>query len=652
MQAERFRQIRNLFDAALERDQAARSAFLQEACHGDETLLMEVGKLLAAHGEPTAWIDEGVIGAPLPRLEGRRIGAYEILRQLGEGGMGAVYLAARADGAFRKMVALKIVRPAAASEQVLQRFQREREILASLDHPNIARIVDGGMTDDSLPFLVMDYVDGEPIDAYCDNHRLDVAARLKLFRDVCAAVQYAHDHHVVHRDLKPSNILVTKDGAVKLLDFGIAKLTAQDSEAPTMLTRSDMCLMTPEYASPEQVTGGSTTPSTDVYSLGVVLYELLTGRRPYRLRSRIIHEVVRVICEEPPTRPSAAVMEKEAKDPQEAAVKISRARAVASAADLKRQLKGDVDYILLKALEKDPIRRYSSAGRLSSDVEQHLEGLGVDARRQVLGDAVAQFPLRNRWWLIAAGAAALAIYNRPGTAVRVLTGLLIALPYFVLLFGAYRTLVRYEGPRRARRAMSKVALGISVTALFAVAWVSLDPLRSYNGLNKISFPIVLPIALTICSWSGGGLLFRERYLGLLRLDLTRPSKLDLVMPAMFATVSLLMVWIGWTHHEISGVTAWLMVPFCIVATTGAYMMFRERFEIRERGFVLPGATMIPWSKVLSYHWEPEAGEYEVLEIQTKGFWRWNKTSRILVVPADRPQVNAIFERQLAEWPSA
>ena len=230
MQAERFRQIRNLFDATLERGQESRNAFLQEACQGDEELLMEVGKLLAAHGEPTAWIDESVLGEPAPRLEGRRIGPYEILRQLGEGGMGSVYLAGRADGAYRRVVALKIVRPAAATTEVLRRFQREREILASLDHPNIARITDGGTTDDGLPYLVMDYIEGETIDAYCDHHRLDLKARLKLFRDVCSAVQYAHDHHVVHRDLKPTNVLVTREGVVKLLDFGIAKLSGSEPE--------------------------------------------------------------------------------------------------------------------------------------------------------------------------------------------------------------------------------------------------------------------------------------------------------------------------------------------------------------------------------------------------------------------------------------
>ena len=251
MKAERFRQIRNLFDATMERDPDGRGAFLREACQGDDELLNEVGGLLAAHGEPAPWIDQAGQGLQPPRLEGRHIGPYEVLRQLGAGGMGAVYLAVRADGAFRKTVALKIVHAGAASQEVLRRFQREREILASLDHPNIARIIDGGTSPEGLPYLVMDHVEGEPIDSYCDRHRVDLQARLKLFRDVCGAVHYAHEHHVVHRDLKPNNILVNGDGVVKLLDFGIAKLNSTEPDGATMLTLTGMCLMTPEYASPE-----------------------------------------------------------------------------------------------------------------------------------------------------------------------------------------------------------------------------------------------------------------------------------------------------------------------------------------------------------------------------------------------------------------
>lgn len=470
MQAERFRQIRNLFDAAMEREPQTRPAFLQEACHGDEDLLVEVGRLLAAQGEPTGWIDEGLLGQQPQRLEGRRIGPYEILRQLGEGGMGSVYLAARVDGAFRKLVALKIVRPAAASGETLQRFQREREILALLDHPNIARILDGGTTADGLPYLVMDYVEGEPIDTYCDRHRLDLDARLKLFREVCSAVQYAHDHHVIHRDLKPNNILVTGDGVVKLLDFGIAKLGTPELDGATLLTRTNLCLMTPEYASPEQVTGGAPTAATDVYSLGVVLYELLTGRRPYRMRSRMLHEVVRVICEEPPARPSTAVTETETgKDGQEQRISVeavSRVRA-ASPEELKRQLSGDLDCILLKALDKDPPRRYQSARGFSEDLRLHLEGVDIEARQGELARAAGQFMGRNVWLLIAAAAASLTVYNQVLPAGAVISLGLVTL-FTVSVYGASRyifgkDIVRHKAPRIAKGAV------IGILTLIAAA---------------------------------------------------------------------------------------------------------------------------------------------------------------------------------------
>jgi serine/threonine protein kinase len=469
MRAERFRQIRNLFDAALERSPDTRNAFLQEACHGDEELLVEVGRLLAAHGEPTAWIDESVLGEPLPRLEGRRVGAYEILRQLGEGGMGSVYLAVRADGAFRKQFALKLVRPAAATEDTMRRFQREREILASLDHPNIARIVDGGTTEDGLPYLVMDYVEGEPIDAYCNRHRLDLTARLQLFREVCSAVQYAHDRHVVHRDLKPTNILVTRDGVVKLLDFGIAKLGGQQLESAAALTRTDMCLMTPEYASPEQVAGGPTTPSTDVYSLGVVLYELMTGKRPYRMRSRVIHEVVRVICEETPARPSVAVAEK---DPAEAVSDetASRLRA-ASPIELKRRLSGDIDCILLKALEKDPPRRYPSARSFSEDVRLHLEGLEVEARRGAWVDAAGRFAARYAWLLIAVAALSLATYNG---LFRIPEAVVLAVWTFIGA-GVHAASARLFGRNYVRRRAPRIAMAVIVGVLVVVAALTVLP---------------------------------------------------------------------------------------------------------------------------------------------------------------------------------
>jgi serine/threonine protein kinase len=226
--------------------------------------------------------------------------------------MGTVYLAARIE-AFHKLVAIKVLNSMWRSEEMLRRFMQERQLLASVEHPNITRLLDGGTTDDGLPYFVMEYVDGKPIDIWCDEHNLNISERLRLFRTVCGAVHYAHQRRILHRDIKPSNILVTTDGVVKLLDFGIAKLVRIDPADDTgVLTRTAMHLMTPEYASPEQVRGEEVGLSTDVYSLGVVLYELLSGRRPYRLRSRIFHQVLRTICDEPPDRPSTlAIMDEQ-----------------------------------------------------------------------------------------------------------------------------------------------------------------------------------------------------------------------------------------------------------------------------------------------------------------------------------------------------
>ena len=416
MTPERFRQIRNLFEAVVERPPEARDTFFAEACVGDSDLQAEVERLLAAHRRDTDLLAGPVIPPANPqRLEGRHVGPYEILREIGRGGMGTVYLAVRADRAFRKQVALKIVRPEAGSEEVLRRFQREREILATLDHPNIARLLDGGSTEDGLPYFVMEYVAGDPIDIYCDRHKLKVADRLELFRTVCAAVEYAHRSGIAHRDLKPGNILVTGEGTAKLLDFGIAKLLRAAEDETVYITRTGLHLMTPEYASPEQIRGEAITALSDVYSLGVILYELLTGHRPYRMRSRLFHEIVRVICEEPPTRPSTAVGLTEKRpgirDVEPVTVTpemVSRARD-ASPAELRRQLSGDLDNVLLKSLSKEPLARYHSAGQMSEDIQHHLQGEPVLATGETLLYRIGKLLQRYRIWVIAALALAAAI---------------------------------------------------------------------------------------------------------------------------------------------------------------------------------------------------------------------------------------------------
>ncbi|MBA2339616.1 MAG: serine/threonine protein kinase, partial [Pyrinomonadaceae bacterium] len=239
---------------------------------------------------------------------GERVGTYEIVREIGQGGMGAVYLGERADHLFDKQVAIKIVKRGMDTDFVLRRFARERQVLAALDHPNIAKLLDGGVTEVGLPYFVMEYVEGASINQYCDAHKLTIAERLELFRHICSAVSYAHQNLIVHRDIKPSNILVTEDGTPKLLDFGIAKLLNPPLSAGTIdQTGTFMRLMTPEYASPEQVRGLPITTASDVYSLGVLLYELLTGHRPYRLKSRAPEEIASAVCEQEPERPSTAI---------------------------------------------------------------------------------------------------------------------------------------------------------------------------------------------------------------------------------------------------------------------------------------------------------------------------------------------------------
>jgi len=303
MEPGRWRQIEELFQAALDSEPSRRDSFLDEACAGDRSLRDEIESLLASYEEG------GFTEAPAFRdglrllekdqsdsLAGRRIGPYRVIREIGQGGMGAVYLAARADEAFRKEVAIKLIKRGLDTESVIQRFRAERQILASLDHPNITRLLDGGTTEDGLPYFVMEHIQGEPIDNYCEARRLNTVERLKLFQSVCAAVHYAHQNLVIHRDIKPSNVLVTAEGVPRLLDFGIAKLLTPGlgSGADTG-SMTAARLMTPQYASPEQVRGETITTASDVYSLGVLLYQLLTGHRPYRLTDSTPAEVERAL---------------------------------------------------------------------------------------------------------------------------------------------------------------------------------------------------------------------------------------------------------------------------------------------------------------------------------------------------------------------
>jgi non-specific serine/threonine protein kinase/serine/threonine-protein kinase len=377
--SERFQRCEELFHAAVALPDDERDAFLQRSCADDAPLRADVERLLAAHASAGDFISSPAIAAAGQwnaddeSWIGRLVGPYRVVREIGRGGMGAVYLAERADGQYQQRVALKVIKRGMDTEQVLARFRAERQILASLDHPNIARLLDGGSTDQGVPFFAMEYIEGEPIDAWAARRELSVEDRLRLFLQVCGAVAYAHQNLVVHRDIKPLNILVTSEGVPKLLDFGIAKVLHQDADEATS-TVTGMRLLTPEYASPEQIEGRHATTVSDVYALGVVLYELLTGRSPYRTRGRTPVELVEAVRTTDPERPSA----------------------VGGTEKLRRRLRGDLDTILLTALRKEPTRRYPSVEQLAGDVRRHLDGLPVRARPDTFRYRAGKFVGRNR----------------------------------------------------------------------------------------------------------------------------------------------------------------------------------------------------------------------------------------------------------------
>lgn len=408
MEAERWRQIEDIFQSALDCDTATRATLLDSTCSGDPELRKEVESLLASYQADVLtnahMFHEGMalfedhIGL---RMEDHKLGPYRIVKQIGRGGMGVVYLAARADEAFEKLVAIKILPRGLEGEDILRRFRSERQILASLDHPNITRLLDGGTTTDGSPYLVMEYIEGEPIDQYCNAHNLNVSNRLRLFQQVCAAVSYAHRNLVVHRDIKSSNVLVTTEGVPRLLDFGIAKLLTPGS-LPSDPTMTALHPMTPEYASPEQVRGEPVTTASDVYSLGVLLYRLLTGFRPYRADAVSGKALAHAICEEEPARPSVAVLRAAEVDKETIPSAFTTNLPEGSVEKLSRRLASDLDNIVLMAMRKEPARRYASADQLSDDISRHLNDLPVIARPDTRGYRLNKFIRRNRTAVTAA----------------------------------------------------------------------------------------------------------------------------------------------------------------------------------------------------------------------------------------------------------
>jgi eukaryotic-like serine/threonine-protein kinase len=430
MTPEQWQRVRPILESALDLNPASRASFLDGAC-ADSFMRREVESLIASHEQagtdalnPVSSIGLNPDEETRFRLpSGKRIGAYEILEELAVGGMGAVYRAVRADGQYEQRVALKIVRSELGAEFTAAQFKNERQILASLNHPNIAKILDGGTTAEGVPYFVMELVEGQCIDEYCDGHKLATTERLNLFLQICSAVQYAHQRLIIHRDIKPDNIMVDGEGVPKLLDFGIAKIL-ESSESPNQLKQaiSLVRLLTPEYASPEQVKGEPITTASDVYSLGVVLYELLTGRTPYNVPTHASHEISRAVCETEPEKPSTAVrretvrtVDGEGKQTDDSALSANRD---GSPEKLSKRLSGDLDNIVLMALRKEPERRYASVEQFAQDIRRHLEHLPVVARKDTFGYRTSKFITRHRVGVAVAALVTVAMSTATGVTLR------------------------------------------------------------------------------------------------------------------------------------------------------------------------------------------------------------------------------------------
>jgi serine/threonine-protein kinase len=458
MPDQRAERVAQLVKSAVDRGPETRAAFLDEECGSDPAMRAEIESLLqedegaslflevpALHLAAASLVREGAFHA------GQTIGDYEIVSLIGSGGMGEVYLAE--DRELHRKVALKLVRRDMASEDMIRHFKREEHLLASLNHPNIAQLYGGGVSADGIPFFAMEYVEGERLDQYCHERGLATNERLQLFRKVCSAVTYAHQHLVIHRDLKPTNIRVTPEGEPKLLDFGIAKLLDSEDAPSSSQTLTLQGVMTPEYASPEQVAGGSITTASDVYSLGVVLYKLLTGQSPYRTGTNRPEEIARAITDQEPTRPSAAILK---------SISAPRHESRFTTHD-SRSLRGDLDNIVLMAMRKEPARRYTSVGQFSEDVRRHLEGLPVFARKDTVAYRATKFVRRNK---IGVAAAAVVFLTLIGGIVATIREAKIA------------TVERDRARRQAAKAERVTTFLQNVLGFSDPGWASSNPKRN------------------------------------------------------------------------------------------------------------------------------------------------------------------------------
>ena len=663
MTPERFQQIRNVFEAALEYSALNRTAFVADACQGDRDLQREVRRLLDAH-DATVTVAEPSSPKPartdLAAREGQILGDYEILRELGRGGMGAVYLARRADHAFQKNVAIKILHRDAASSEIVQRFRREREVLAQLDHPNIARLLDAGETEDGLPYFVMEYIEGRPLTQYCDDQMLPLRDRMELFQQVCDAVEYAHQRKIVHRDLKPGNVLVTTEGQVKLLDFGIARPLEQDA-AVAGLTVSGMWLMTPEYASPEQVRGEVAGRASDIYSLGVMLFELLTGHRPYHLRNRIIHEVVRVVCEESPTRPSSVVTQpvditttagKPATLPPETVGRLRRM----TLDQLRDQLSGDLDNILLKALEKQPQNRYSSALQFRADIDRHLQGDPVWARSN---SRVYQLCRRLSHYRIALVAIAVTLAAVASGTVSLRWSALLWVAGGISLIAVWHAATDFEISRKiaesrfAQWGLAILFAGLGLLAVFAP--------RSWGPW----FLVVNVILALICCSLLAVWFFRKRWAGPLILRIGESDdvrKIVLVMNVGGLFTNGFQIIFPKLRSRQPLEVSDLAFLFWILAIS-AMLWLSTRQEIRRDGFIKLG-RLIRWSRIAYWTWEADDLDRgpitlylrrqqpkPILELHLYHAIKFLPNVRLRIDAWQKNDVEAVLVRQLGRWPA-